>query len=63
MPKGGVRQEVQNQKCREKYDKFRHISNDLKRLKERPESRRGPFIISDDDLNDQFDLQKNVLCD
>jgi len=43
--------------------RFSHISADLQRLRERPESRRGPFIISDEDLNNQFDLEKNTLID
>jgi len=62
MPKGKLRQEVQNRDYPNKSDRFSHISSDLKRLKERPESRRGPFIISDDDLNDQFNFKKDILC-
>jgi hypothetical protein len=56
MPDSEVKQKVQNQDHPRESLKLNDVFDDLRSLKDRPESRRGPFIISDEDLNNQFDL-------
>lgn len=62
MPDSKVKQKVRNQEHTREFVGLGDIFDDLRSLKDRPESRRGPFIISDEDLNNQFDLDSCVLA-
>lgn len=61
MPESKVKQNVQNQEHTKDCVAVCDIFADLNTLKDRPENRRGPFIISDADLNEQFHLNDCVL--
>lgn len=58
MPEGKVKLKDELQDSQLGSTSFDQIKSDLKRLRDRPLARRGPFVISDDDLFDELDLDK-----
>lgn len=58
MPEGKVKLKEEIQDNQLESTSFDQIKSDLIRLRDRPPVRRGPFVISDEDLFDELDLDK-----
>jgi len=57
MPTSPVEQKAMMNDSEEKLSRHQRLSYAIDSVKDRPPNRRGPYILSDDDFNQEFLVQ------